>query len=228
MGTSTFSEYTVLHDVSVAKITEKAPLDKVCLLGCGVSTGLGAVLNTAKARLHHFFHHAFIWNLEVSFMKNTPIQTWCPSASVPTNVISGLWKVSGRHKDSGSNWKGVPANNSTCCCSLSQDEKRGRESQSSINLKRDTLGEQKSACSRDSVGRTGSPEAFSCKQVQKGDTAAVFGLGTIGLAVIDALKEVGASKIIAVDLDEGKFERAKQWGATDLLNPKKLDKSVVV
>ena len=48
MGTSTFSEYTVLPEISVAKINEKAPLDKVCLLGCGVTTGIGAVLNTAK------------------------------------------------------------------------------------------------------------------------------------------------------------------------------------
>ncbi|MCQ4315397.1 S-(hydroxymethyl)glutathione dehydrogenase/class III alcohol dehydrogenase [Stutzerimonas zhaodongensis] len=48
MGTSTFSEYTVLPEVSVAKIPKEAPLDKVCLLGCGVTTGIGAVLNTAK------------------------------------------------------------------------------------------------------------------------------------------------------------------------------------
>ena len=48
MGTSTFAEYTVVHEVSVAKIDKKAKLDKVCLLGCGVTTGLGAVLNTAK------------------------------------------------------------------------------------------------------------------------------------------------------------------------------------
>ncbi|KAK3405152.1 hypothetical protein EUGRSUZ_K01401 [Eucalyptus grandis] len=48
MGTSTFSQYTVVHDVSVAKIDPKAPLEKVCLLGCGVPTGLGAVWNTAK------------------------------------------------------------------------------------------------------------------------------------------------------------------------------------
>ncbi|KAL6527715.1 alcohol dehydrogenase [Orobanche minor] len=48
MGTSTFSQYTVVHDVSVAKIDPIAPLDKVCLLGCGVPTGLGAVWNTAK------------------------------------------------------------------------------------------------------------------------------------------------------------------------------------
>ncbi|QDF99006.1 S-(hydroxymethyl)glutathione dehydrogenase/class III alcohol dehydrogenase [Azoarcus sp. DD4] len=48
MGTSTFSEYTVLPEISVAKIQKDAPLDKVCLLGCGVTTGIGAVLNTAK------------------------------------------------------------------------------------------------------------------------------------------------------------------------------------
>jgi len=48
MGTSTFSEYTVLPEISLAKINKAAPLDKVCLLGCGVTTGIGAVLNTAK------------------------------------------------------------------------------------------------------------------------------------------------------------------------------------
>ena len=48
MGTSTFSEYTVLPEVSLAKIPKEAPLEKVCLLGCGVTTGIGAVLNTAK------------------------------------------------------------------------------------------------------------------------------------------------------------------------------------
>lgn len=48
MGTSTFSEYTVLPEISLAKIPKEAPLEKVCLLGCGVTTGIGAVLNTAK------------------------------------------------------------------------------------------------------------------------------------------------------------------------------------
>ncbi|KAJ8023087.1 Alcohol dehydrogenase class-3 [Holothuria leucospilota] len=48
MGTSTFSEYTVVAEISLAKVNEKAPLDKVCLLGCGISTGYGAALNTAK------------------------------------------------------------------------------------------------------------------------------------------------------------------------------------
>ena len=50
MGTSTFSEYTVLPEISLAKINPEAPLDKVCLLGCGITTGIGAVLNTAKVR----------------------------------------------------------------------------------------------------------------------------------------------------------------------------------
>jgi S-(hydroxymethyl)glutathione dehydrogenase/alcohol dehydrogenase len=48
MGTSTFSEYTVIAEISCAKIDQKAPLDKIGLLGCGISTGYGAVLNTAK------------------------------------------------------------------------------------------------------------------------------------------------------------------------------------
>ncbi len=48
MGTSTFSEYIVLPEIAVAKVRKDAPLDKVCLLACGVTTGIGAVLNTAK------------------------------------------------------------------------------------------------------------------------------------------------------------------------------------
>jgi S-(hydroxymethyl)glutathione dehydrogenase/alcohol dehydrogenase len=48
MGTSTFSNYTVLPEIAVAKVNPAAPLEKVCLLGCGITTGIGAVLNTAK------------------------------------------------------------------------------------------------------------------------------------------------------------------------------------
>ena len=50
MGTSTFSEYTVLPEISLAKINKAAPLEEVCLLGCGVTTGMGAVMNTAKVK----------------------------------------------------------------------------------------------------------------------------------------------------------------------------------
>tara|TARA_A100001011_G_scaffold400359_1_gene514340 strand:- start:918 stop:2027 length:1110 start_codon:yes stop_codon:yes gene_type:complete len=49
MGTSTFSNYTVLPEIALAKINKSAPFDKVCYIGCGVTTGLGAVMNTAKA-----------------------------------------------------------------------------------------------------------------------------------------------------------------------------------
>jgi len=48
MGCSTFSQYTVVAEISVTKVVDHAPLDKVCLLGCGISTGYGAAINTAK------------------------------------------------------------------------------------------------------------------------------------------------------------------------------------
>mmetsp|Transcript_8004 Transcript_8004/g.15075 ORF Transcript_8004/g.15075 Transcript_8004/m.15075 type:complete len:385 (+) Transcript_8004:95-1249(+) len=110
MGCSTMSEYTVLAEISCAKIDKGAPLDKVCLFGCGVSTGLGAVWNTCK--------------------------------------------------------------------------------------------------------------------VEVNSTVAVFGLGAVGLAVIQGAKMAGASKIIAVDINPGKFPAAIKMGATDVVNASQLDKPV--
>lgn len=55
MGTSTFSEYTVVADISLCKVDDKAPLDKVCLLGCGLPTGYGAAINTAGVEVR-FLH----------------------------------------------------------------------------------------------------------------------------------------------------------------------------
>ncbi len=107
MGTSTFSEYSVIPEISLAKINPAAPLDKVCLLGCGITTGIGAVLNTAK--------------------------------------------------------------------------------------------------------------------VEPGSTVAVFGMGGIGLSVIQGAVMAGASRIIAIDLNDDKFEMAKMLGATDFVNPSKYD-----
>ncbi|GAQ82963.1 alcohol dehydrogenase class-3 [Klebsormidium nitens] len=110
MGTSTFSEYTVVHEVSVAKINPAAPLDKVCLLGCGIPTGLGAVLNTAK--------------------------------------------------------------------------------------------------------------------VEEGSSVAVFGLGTVGLAVIAGAQMAKAARIIGVDIDPAKFETAKKFGATEFVNPNEHEEPI--
>eukprot|EP00163_Fabomonas_tropica_P012779 TRINITY_DN2413_c0_g1_i3.p1 TRINITY_DN2413_c0_g1~~TRINITY_DN2413_c0_g1_i3.p1 ORF type:complete len:379 (+),score=129.08 TRINITY_DN2413_c0_g1_i3:70-1206(+) len=104
MGTSTFSEYTVLPEIAVAVVNEKAPLEKVCLLGCGITTGLGAVLNTAK--------------------------------------------------------------------------------------------------------------------VEEGSTVAVFGLGAVGLSVVQGAVIAKASRILAIDTNPSKFELAKKLGATDCINPK--------
>ena len=67
---------------------------------------------------------------------------------------------------------------------------------------------------------------WNTARVHKGATSAVFGLGAVGLAVIEGLKEAGASRIIAVDLNEAKFDAAKKWGATDCINPQKFDKPV--
>lgn len=110
MGTSTFSEYTVVNEINLVKINENAPLEKVGLLGCGVTTGIGAVENTAK--------------------------------------------------------------------------------------------------------------------VEEGAITAVFGLGAIGLAVIQGLKKVNAQRIIAVDTNPDKWELAKKMGATDFVNPKDYEKSI--
>lgn len=107
MGTSTFSEYTVVPEIAVAKVNKEAPLDKVCLLGCGITTGIGAVLNTAK--------------------------------------------------------------------------------------------------------------------VEAGSTVAIFGLGGVGLSVVQGAVLAGASKIIVVDINEDKFHMAKLLGATDFINPKNYD-----
>uniref|UniRef100_A0A3Q0RSD8 Enoyl reductase (ER) domain-containing protein n=1 Tax=Amphilophus citrinellus TaxID=61819 RepID=A0A3Q0RSD8_AMPCI len=110
MGTSTFSEYTVVHQMAVAKIDPAAPLDKVCLVGCGISTGYGAAVNTAK--------------------------------------------------------------------------------------------------------------------VEPGSTCAVFGLGAVGLAAVMGCKAAGAKRIIAVDINPEKAEKAKVFGATDFVNPKDHDKPI--
>lgn len=110
MGTSTFSEYTVVAEVSLAKVPKDAPLEKICLLGCGVTTGIGAVLNTAK--------------------------------------------------------------------------------------------------------------------VEEGATVAIFGLGGIGLAAIIGAKMAKASRIIAIDINPGKFDIARELGATDCVNPKDFDKPI--
>ncbi|MEM6520308.1 MAG: S-(hydroxymethyl)glutathione dehydrogenase/class III alcohol dehydrogenase [Cyanobacteria bacterium P01_C01_bin.70] len=110
MGTSTFSEYTVVPEISLAKVNKEAPLEKVCLLGCGITTGIGAVLNTAK--------------------------------------------------------------------------------------------------------------------VEAGSTVVVFGLGGVGLSVVQGAVMAKAGRIVVVDINSDKFELATQLGATDCINPKDYDSPV--
>ena len=110
MGCSTFSNFTVLPEIAVAKVRKDAPFDKICYIGCGVTTGVGAV-------------------------------------------------------------------------------------------------------------------AFDAK-VEPGSTVAVFGLGGIGLNVIQGARMVGASRIIGIDLNESKKALATQFGMTDFINPSEVDNVV--
>ncbi|KAB0268350.1 S-(hydroxymethyl)glutathione dehydrogenase/class III alcohol dehydrogenase [Microvirga brassicacearum] len=112
MGCSTFANFTVLPEIALAKVREDAPFDKICYIGCGVTTGIGAVIYTAK-----------VW----------------PGA----NVV-------------------------------------------------------------------------------------VFGLGGIGLNVIQGARMVGADKIIGVDINPGKVEIAKKFGMTDFINPREVGNDKVV
>ena len=111
MGCSTFSNYTVLPEIALAKINPNAPFEKVCYIGCGVTTGLGAVMNTAK--------------------------------------------------------------------------------------------------------------------VEIGSRAIVFGLGGIGLNVIQGLKLAGADQIVGVDLNSGKQSMAEKFGMTDFVNPSDVNDDLV-
>ena len=111
MGTSTFSNFTVLPEIAVAKIREDAPFDKVCYIGCGVTTGIGAVINTAK--------------------------------------------------------------------------------------------------------------------VQPGDNVVVFGLGGIGLNVIQGARMAGADRIVGVDINPGRRELAEKFGMTHFVNPKEVEGDLV-
>lgn len=110
MGCSTFSNFSVMPEIAVAKIREDAPFEKVCYIGCGVTTGVGAVVFDAK--------------------------------------------------------------------------------------------------------------------VEAGSNVVVFGLGGIGLNVIQGARMVGADKIVGIDINEGKVELAKKFGMTDFINPKSCDNLV--
>ena len=78
MGTSTFANYTVVSEYSVAKVREDAPFDKICYIGCGVTTGVGAVINTAKVRAGR--------QRRGLRLRAASASTWCraPAWSAPT------------------------------------------------------------------------------------------------------------------------------------------------
>lgn len=68
--------------------------------------------------------------------------------------------------------------------------------------------------------------AWNTCDVQEGSSVAVFGLGAVGLAIVQAAKTRGAKRIFAIDVNEGKFALATQLGATDVVNPSKLGEHI--
>jgi S-(hydroxymethyl)glutathione dehydrogenase/alcohol dehydrogenase len=73
---------------------------------------------------------------------------------------------------------------------------------------------------------TGIGAVLNTAKVQAGDTVAVFGLGGVGLSAIQGAMIAKAGRIVAVDINEDKFELAKQFGATDCINPKNYDSPI--
>lgn len=73
---------------------------------------------------------------------------------------------------------------------------------------------------------TGWGAVFNTAKVKPGSSVAVFGLGAVGLAVIEAAKRAGATRIIAVDINPAKFAAAMEFGATECVNPKDYDKPI--
>ena len=227
MGTSTFSEYTVCHEVSVAKINKEAPLKSVCLLGCGIATGLGAVMNTAKVSSSRclacpacfscifacaHYHGRVCMTVYLARLMLVLLAECC---LLRAYVVSAMCLVI------------ILALITPCAppCLVSAFPSNNRAAAYQHQLYSHYLPFNSShspyAAILTMIGWLG-------LQAEKGCTAAVFGLGTVGLACVDGLRDIGASKIIGVDMDPGKFERAKEWGCTDCINPKDLkDKSIV-
>lgn len=85
LGTSTFSEYTVLPEISVAKIDRDAPLNKVGLLGCGITTGLGAIFNTLKVIV--FLSVVFMIQMSLLIVQSDLIVLFVCCACVPFNTV---------------------------------------------------------------------------------------------------------------------------------------------
>jgi S-(hydroxymethyl)glutathione dehydrogenase/alcohol dehydrogenase len=73
---------------------------------------------------------------------------------------------------------------------------------------------------------TGYGAALNTAKVEKGSNVAIFGLGGVGLGVVQGCVEAGASRIIGVDTNPAKFEKAKEFGVTECINPKDYDKPI--
>ncbi|ELW63366.1 Alcohol dehydrogenase class 4 mu/sigma chain [Tupaia chinensis] len=197
MNTSTFTEYTVVDESSVAKIDNTAPPEKVCLIGCGFSTGYGAAVKTAKV---------------------TPGSTCVVFGlgGVGLSVIMGC-KAAGASRIIGidlnkDKFQKAMTVGATECISPKDYTKPISEVLSEMTG--NTVG-----FSFEVIGRLET-------MVTPGSTCVVFGLGGVGLSVIMGCKAAGASRIIGIDLNKDKFQKAMTVGATECISPKDYTKPI--
>eukprot|EP00095_Tigriopus_kingsejongensis_P004878 maker-scaffold1_size3401120-snap-gene-11.40 protein:Tk04878 transcript:maker-scaffold1_size3401120-snap-gene-11.40-mRNA-1 annotation:"s- glutathione dehydrogenase" len=196
MGCSTFSEYTVVPEIALAKVNKAAPLDKVCLLGCGVTTGIGAVLNTAKVE---------------------------PGATVAVFGLGGigLSVIQGAVMAKAGRIIAIDMNPDKF------EMAKALGATDFVNPKELSVSTTEAIVemTNDDGVTTGIGAVLNTAKVEPGATVAVFGLGGIGLSVIQGAVMAKAGRIIAIDMNPDKFEMAKALGATDFVNPKELSVS---
>ncbi|ELK23267.1 Alcohol dehydrogenase 4 [Myotis davidii] len=196
-NTSTFSEYTVIREISVAKIDAAAPLEKVCLISCGFSTGYGAAINTAKVTPGSTCAVFGLGGVGLSVVMG------CKAAGAARIIGVDI------NKDKFEKAKQVGATE----CISPQDFKKPIH---------EVLKEMSGGgvdFSFEVVGRLDT-------MVTPGSTCAVFGLGGVGLSVVMGCKAAGAARIIGVDINKDKFEKAKQVGATECISPQDFKKPI--
>ncbi|CAK9149052.1 unnamed protein product [Ilex paraguariensis] len=233
---SSFSQYTVVDITHVAKLNCEIPIDKACLLSCGVTTGVGAAWEVAKveegstvaifglgaiglASVGEHVEEVEEGELVVPvFERNCGECRDCKShksnncSKFPTEFYGGMPRDgTSRFKD----LNGEVVHHFFSVSSFSQYTVVDITHVAKLNCE---IPIDK-ACLLSCGVTTGVGAAWEVAKVEEGSSVAIFGLGAIGLAVAEGARLRGASKIIGVDLNPEKFEIGKKFGVTDFVNP---------
>lgn len=129
-------------------------------------------------------------------------------------------------------WNGVGRTERAggCCCQLQASNSQQKQGNRTCGIHVETWAVfqpvRVQVCLLGCGVSTGWGAVFNTAKVQPGSSVAVFGIGAVGLAVIEAAKRAGAARIIAVDVNASKFAAATEWGATECINPRDYDKPI--